>query len=32
MNVLVYGFGLMGKKVAQAVRNNTQMNLVGLCF
>lgn len=30
MNVLVYGFGLMGKKVAQAVRNNTQMNLVGV--
>ena len=30
MNVLVYGFGLMGKKVAQAIRNNTQMNLVGV--
>lgn len=30
MNVLVYGFGLMGKKVAQAVRNHEQMNLVGV--
>lgn len=30
MNVLVYGFGLMGKKVAQAVRNNDQMNLIGV--
>lgn len=30
MNVLVYGFGLMGKKVAQAVRNHEKMNLVGV--
>lgn len=30
MNVLVYGFGLMGKKVTQAVRDNAQMNLVGV--
>lgn len=30
MNILVYGFGLMGKKVAQAVRNNPKMNLVGI--
>ncbi|MCD7839834.1 MAG: 4-hydroxy-tetrahydrodipicolinate reductase [Erysipelotrichaceae bacterium] len=30
MNILVYGFGLMGKKVAQAVRDNDQMNLVGV--
>lgn len=30
MNVLVYGFGLMGKKVAHAVRQNEQMNLVGV--
>lgn len=30
MNVLVYGFGLMGKKVKQAVRDNAQMNLVGV--
>ena len=30
MNVLVYGFGLMGKKVMQAVRDNAQMNLVGV--
>lgn len=30
MNVLVYGFGLMGKKVAQAVRNHDQLNLVGV--
>lgn len=30
MNVLVYGFGLMGKKVAQAIRNHDQMNLVGV--
>lgn len=30
MNVLVYGFGLMGKKVAQAVRTHEKMNLVGV--
>lgn len=30
MNVLVYGFGLMGKKVTQAVRDNAQMNLIGV--
>lgn len=30
MNVLVYGFGLMGKKVAQVVRKNEHMNLVGV--
>lgn len=30
MNVLVYGFGLMGKKVTQAVRDNAQINLVGV--
>lgn len=30
MNVVVYGFGLMGKKVAQAVRNHDQMNLIGV--
>ncbi len=30
MNILVYGFGLMGKKVAQAVRDNDQMNLIGV--
>ena len=30
MNVLVYGFGLMGKKVAHAVRENQHMNLVGV--
>lgn len=30
MNIVVYGFGLMGKKVAQAVRNNEKMNLVGV--
>lgn len=30
MNVLVYGYGLMGKKVAQAVRNQEQMNLIGV--
>lgn len=30
MNVLVYGFGLMGKKVAQAVRSHEKMNLVGV--
>lgn len=30
MNILVYGFGLMGKKVTQAVRDNAQMNLVGV--
>lgn len=30
MNVLVYGFGLMGQKVAQAVRNNDKMNLIGV--
>ncbi len=30
MNVLVYGFGLMGKKVAHAVRQHEKMNLVGV--
>ena len=30
MNVLVYGFGLMGKKVAHAVRNHESMNLMGV--
>jgi len=30
MNILVYGFGLMGKKVAQAVRDNAKMNLIGV--
>lgn len=30
MNVLVYGFGLMGKKVAQAVRSHEKMNLIGV--
>lgn len=30
MNILVYGYGLMGKKVAQAVRNHESMNLVGV--
>lgn len=30
MNVLVYGFGLMGKKVAQAVRENEHMRLIGV--
>jgi len=30
MNVIVYGFGLMGKKVAHAVRNHEKMNLVGV--
>lgn len=30
MNVIVYGYGLMGQKVAQAVRNNDQMNLIGV--
>ena len=30
MNVLVYGFGLMGKKVANAVRQHEKMNLVGV--
>ena len=30
MNVLVCGYGLMGKKVAQAVRDNEQMNLIGV--
>ncbi len=30
MNVLVIGFGLMGKKVAKAVRENKKMNLVGV--
>lgn len=30
MNILVCGFGLMGQKVAQAVRNNDKMNLVGV--
>ncbi|WP_028042629.1 4-hydroxy-tetrahydrodipicolinate reductase [Candidatus Stoquefichus massiliensis] len=30
MNIIVYGYGLMGQKVAQAVRNNDKMNLVGV--
>ena len=30
MNVIVYGYGLMGKKVAQAVRDNEKMDLVGI--
>ena len=30
MNVLVYGYGLMGNKVAHAIRNNEKMNLVGV--
>ena len=30
MNVVVYGYGLMGKKVAQAVRNDENMNLIGV--
>lgn len=30
MNIVVYGFGLMGKKVAQAVRLNKKMNLIGV--
>ena len=30
MNVLVYGYGLMGKKVAQAVRNDENMELAGI--
>lgn len=30
MNIVVYGYGLMGKKVAQAVRENSNMNLVGV--
>ena len=30
MNILVVGFGLMGKKVAQAIRENDHMNLVGV--
>lgn len=30
MNVLVYGFGLMGKKVVQAVRSHEKMNLIGV--
>lgn len=30
MNVLVYGYGLMGKKVAQAVRIHEKMNLIGV--
>lgn len=30
MNVIVYGYGLMGKKVAQAVRKHEKMNLVGV--
>lgn len=30
MNILVYGFGLMGKKVAEAVRNHENMQLVGV--
>ena len=30
MNVIVYGYGLMGKKVAQAVRDNEKMDLVGV--
>ena len=32
MNVIVYGYGLMGKKVAQAVRDNEKMDLVGIDF
>ena len=30
MNVVVYGYGLMGKKVVQAVRNDENMNLIGV--
>ncbi|MEG0366938.1 MAG: 4-hydroxy-tetrahydrodipicolinate reductase [Coprobacillus sp.] len=30
MNIVVYGYGLMGKKVAQAVRNHERMNLIGV--
>ncbi|MBM6799974.1 4-hydroxy-tetrahydrodipicolinate reductase, partial [Coprobacillus cateniformis] len=30
MNILVCGFGLMGKKVVQAVRDNKKMNLIGV--
>lgn len=30
MNVLVYGYGLMGKKVAQAIREDGSINLVGI--
>ncbi len=30
MRVLVYGYGLMGKKVAHAVRNHPNMDLVGV--
>ncbi len=30
MNVLVYGFGLMGKKVVEAIRNHENMQLVGV--
>lgn len=30
MNILVYGFGLMGKKVTHAIRNHENMNLVGV--
>lgn len=30
MNVLVYGYGLMGKKVAQAIREDDKMILVGI--
>lgn len=30
MNVLVYGYGLMGKKVAQAIREDDLMDLAGI--
>lgn len=30
MNIIVYGYGLMGKKVAQAVRSHSEMDLVGI--
>ncbi len=30
MNVVVYGYGLMGKKVAQAIRDDENMDLVGI--
>ena len=30
MDVLVYGYGLMGKKVSQAVRRDENMNLAGI--
>lgn len=30
MKVIVYGFGVMGKKVIQAVRDNTDMELIGV--